>query len=209
MKKGLLILFILAFTGFTGLRSQTVELTGFGGYVLPARWNAYNGSLYFYGNAMYGGSINLGVSRVLDVGFSYTRIDTEVSPESFGSLYYFDNIPVSQNYYMLGFTKNFRVNDKVSPYLRFNLGGVYLSPKESQYYSYWFFAMGADGGVKVYFAERVGLMAQMSLLMPVQYGGFYFYGGTGGSGAGVSMSGTLVDFGFTGGLLFRIGKLHY
>lgn len=206
MKKVILLFSSLFFLGIQGLIAQGIELTGFGGYVLPARWSAYNGSLYFNGNAMYGGSISVGMNRVVDVGFSYTRIDTDVEAEVIGSYYSFEEVPISQNYYMLGFTKNFRVSEIASPYLRFNLGGVYLAPKESDYYSYWFFALGADAGVKVYFHKVVGLMVQAQLLMPVQYGGFYFYGGSGGSGGGVSMSGTLVDFGFTGGLLFRLGK---
>jgi hypothetical protein len=206
MKKLLLLFVLLFIAGLSGLMAQTVELTGFGGYVFPARWSSSYGSLYFNGNAMYGGSLNVGVSRVVDVGFSYTRIDTQVEPEVVGSDYSFSNYQVSENFYMLGVTKNFRINKVASPFVRLNLGGVYLSPKESQYYSYWFFAMGADAGVKVYFSKVIGLMVQAQLMMPVQYGGFYFYGGTGGGGSGVYMSGTLVDFGFTGGLIFRIGK---
>lgn len=199
----------LFIAGLSGLMAQTVELTGFGGYVFPARWSSSYGSLYFYGNAMYGGSLNVGVSRTVDVGFSYTRIDTQIEPEVIGSTYYFDNVPVSENYYLLGITKNFRISEVASPFVRFNMGGVYLSPKESQYYSYWFVAVGADAGVKVYFSKVIGLMVQAQLLLPVQYGGFYFYGGTGGGGTGVYMSGTLVDFGFTGGLFFKIGKQRY
>lgn len=182
--------------------AQTVEITPFGGYVFPARWSAVNGSLYFNGNAQYGGSISLGISRVVDVDFTYNRIDTEIQPEVAGYYTTIDEVPLSLNYYMIGFTKNFRVNPVVSPFIGFNLGGVYLAPKESGYYNYWFFALGADAGVKVYFSKHVGFMAQMQLMMPVQYGGFTFYYG----GGGAYMSSTLVDFGFTGGLVFRLGK---
>lgn len=183
--------------------AQTVEITPFGGYVFPARWSAANGSLYFNGNAQYGGSISLGVSRVVDVDFTYNRIDTEIQPEVAGYYTTIDEVPLSLNYYMIGFTKNFRVNPVVSPFLGFNMGGVYMAPKETGYYNYWFFALGADAGVKVYFSKHVGFMAQMQLMMPVQYGGFTFYYG---GGSGVYMSSTLVDFGFTGGLVFRFGR---
>jgi hypothetical protein len=138
----------------------------------------------------------------MDVDFTYTRIDTKVTPESYG-YGTFDEVPVSENYYMVGFTKNFRVNEVASPFIGFNLGGVYMSPKESGYYSYWFFALGVDGGVKVYFSKHVAFMAQMQLMMPVQYGGFTFYYG----GAGVYVNSTLLDFGFTGGLVFRLGRV--
>ena len=201
MKK-LFFLFFLLVTSQLFLRAQTVEITPFGGYVFPTRWNAANGSLYFDGNAMYGGSISFGISRVVDIDFTYTRIDTKVTAESYG-FGAFDEVPVSENYYMLGFTKNFRVNQIVSPFVGFNIGGVYLAPKESGYYSYWFAAVGLDAGVKVYFSKRVGFMGQMQLNMPVQYGGFTFYYG----GAGVYVNSTLIDFGFTGGLVFRLGRV--
>jgi hypothetical protein len=201
MKK-LFIIFLMLVVSQLFVQAQTVEITPFGGYVFPARWNAANGSLYFDGNAMYGGSISLGVSRVMDVDFTYTRIDTKVTAESYG-YGAFNEVGVSENFYMLGFTKNFRVNETVSPFIGFNLGGVYMSPKESGYYDYWFFALGLDGGVKVYFSKHVGFMAPMQLNMPVQYGGFTFYYG----GTGVYVNSTLLDFGFTGGLVFRLGRV--
>jgi len=39
-----------------------------------------------------------------------------------------------------------------------------------------------------------------------QSGGFSFYYGTGGGGSTVYLNSTLFDFGFTGGLIFRIGR---
>ncbi len=188
------------------VKAQTVEITPFGGYVFPARWSGTYGSLYFNGNAQYGGSISLGVSRTMDIDFTYNRIDTKLSTEYTGDFYYqTEDVPVSENYYMLGFTKNFRINEVVSPFIGLNFGGVYMSPKDTQYYSYWFAAFGADAGVKVYFSKHVGFMAQMQLMMPIQYGGFTFYYG---GGSGLYVSSTLLDFGFTGGLVFRIGKVN-
>lgn len=43
--------------------------------------------------------------------------------------------------------------------------------------------------------------------MPVQGTAFSMFAGTGGSGAGVSVYSTLFQFGFTGGLIFRLGKV--
>lgn len=205
MKK--IFLVMLMFTGlhaFSQVRS--FEITPFGGYVFPARWNAANGSLYFQGNAQYGGIFSVGISRVVDVSFIYNRIDTKVTPETYVFPYTYDDVSISENYYMIGFTKNFRVNEIVSPFASFNLGGCYLAPKGSGYYNYWFFSVGADAGVKVYFSKYVGIRLQAQLMMPVQYGGFSFYYGPGGGGSTVYMNSTLLDFGFTGGLIFRLGK---
>jgi hypothetical protein len=203
MKK-IVFLFLMLVMGPLMLRAQNIEITPFGGYVFPARWNASNGSLYLDGNAQYGGMISIGMSRVVDVEFMYNRIDTKATPEVIG--YNIDNIPLSQNYYMIGINKNFRVNEIVAPYAGMSLGGVYFAPKESGYYNYWFFAMGLDAGVKVYFSKVVGLRLQAQLLMPIQGGGFSFYYGSGGGGSNVYVTSTLFDFGFTGGLIFRLGK---
>ena len=203
MKRTLLTLLIL-FSALFLAQAQRVEITPFGGYVFPTRWNASNGSLYFYGNAQYGGILDIGMSRVVDIELMYNRIDTKASSEAIG--YPYDDVPLSENYYMVGVTKNFRVNPTVSPFLGMSLGGLYLAPKTSQYYSYWFFAMGVNGGAKIYFNKFVGIRLQAQLLMPVQSGGFSFYYGTGGGGSTVYLNSTLFDFGFTGGLIFRIGR---
>jgi hypothetical protein len=203
MKKLYLIVFLLITRSFVTV-GQSVEVTPFGGYVFPYSWNGYNGSIYFDGNAQYGGIIGIATSRVVDFEFMYNRIDTKAEVDIYGA--YHDQFNVSKNYYMIGGTKNFRVNETVSPYLGLKLGGVYMAPKETSYYSYWFFALGLDGGVKFYLNKVVGLRLQAQLLIPVQGGGFTFYYGSGGGGTSAYVTSTMLDFGFTGGLIFRLGK---
>jgi hypothetical protein len=203
MKRILLSLLIVAGISLTTF-AQGIEITPFGGYVFPTRWNAYNGSLYFNGAAQYGGYVSVGVNPVMDVSFMYNRIDTKAEPEIYGIRT--SGVSLSENYYMIGFTQNFRVKPNISPFASLNLGGVYYAPKESGYYSYWFFAMGLDAGAKIYFNDVIGLRLQAQLMMPVQSGGLSFYYGSGGGGSSVNLQSTMVNFGFTGGLIFRINK---
>ena len=204
MKKIFLLLLMLSISPAL-IQAQHVEITPFGGYVFPVTWNGSNGSIYFHGNAQYGGMVNIGVSRVIDVDLIYNRIDTKADPAIVGVT--FDQLPLSINYFMVGFTKNFRINDMVSPFLGLNMGACLLAPKSSEYYDYWFFAAGIQGGVKFYFSKVVGLRLQAQVMMPVQGQGFYFYYGSYGGGSGYTFSSPLVDFGFTGGLIFRIGQI--
>ena len=201
MKKLFPVSVLLILMNFSTI-GQTVEITPFGGYVFASRWSGPNGSIRFDDAAMYGGILSVGVNPVSNVSFTYTRIDTKARPDYYG--YSTNNVALSQNYYMVGFTRNFPVNEHVSPFASINLGGVYFAPKESGYYNYWFFAMGADAGAKIYFNDVIGIRLQAQLMFPVQYGGFSFYFGSGGSS--VNVSSTMVDFGFTGGLIFRLGK---
>ena len=204
MKK-LFLLSILLFTVCFFASAQKVELTPFGGYVFPTHWNGSNGSVHFDGNAQYGGMLSLKVSRVTDVDFIYNRIDTKAYADIAG-YGYGETVGISENFYMLGVTKNFPVNEKVSPFLSFNMGGVYMAPKETDYYSYWFFALGIDGGAKIYLSKAIGIRLQAQLMMPLQGGGFSFYYGTGGGGTSAYLTAPLLNFGFTGGLIFRLGR---
>lgn len=211
MRKYIILLAALVCIPFI-LKSQTVEVTPFGGYVFPGTMSADGGDVYFRGNGQYGGMISIGVSRVMDIDLIYNRSDTkaDINIYSWNNSYNYDVVPVSINYMHVGFTKNFRVNPIVSPFVGMSLGACLFYPKDdvTQHYSEaWFFSMGISGGAKVYFSKRVGLRIQAQALVPVQGSGFYLFAGTGGSGSGVSVYSSLVQFGFTGGLIFRLGRI--
>ncbi|PQB05586.1 hypothetical protein BST85_12270 [Aureitalea marina] len=67
------------------------------------------------------------------------------------------------------------------------------------------FAFSFKAGLNIMFSEVVGLNLQGNLLFPVSWGGVYVAGGPGGIGGGVSVSGTTIIGGFSGGLVFRLG----
>lgn len=196
------------------IQAQGVELTGFGGYVFGSTLQASGGDVHFLGNAQYGGMLSIPVSRVVDVDLIYNRIDTKADVNVYGmyNSYMYDEVPLSINYMHVGFTKNFRVKPVVSPFVSLNLGACMFYPKEDSskdftYQEAWFFSMGLDAGAKVYFSKRVGLRLQAQMLVPVQGAGFSMFVGSGGGGTGVSVYSTMVQFGFTGGLIFRMGKV--
>jgi len=67
--------------------------------------------------------------------------------------------------------------------------------------------MGLNAGAKVYFSKRVRLRLQGQMMIPYQGGGYTMYIGTGGTGGSVSFYSTLVQLGFTGGLIFSVGRV--
>jgi hypothetical protein len=202
--KQLLLLIISAFFFPVLLFAQRVELTPFGGYVFAGRMDASNGYIRFKDNAQYGGMLSIAVSRVMDIDLIYNRSDTKAEVNVYD--YPYEEVPLSINYMQLGFTKNFRVNPTVSPFVGFNLGACLMAPKE-KYMDAWFFSMGMDAGAKIYFSKRVGLRLQAQAYIPIEASGFTFFVGTGGAGGGVSVYSSLVQFGFTGGLIFRLGHI--
>lgn len=187
------------------LQSQTVEISPFGGFVFASRMTGSEGYAYFPGNAQYGGMVSVGVSRVFDFDFLYNRIDTKAQMNFYN--YPYEETALSINYMNIGFTKNFRVNPTVSPFVGFNIGACLMAPKTGQYADYWFFSMGLNGGAKIYFSKVFGIRLQAQALVPIQASGFSFMVGTGGSSGGISVYSTMVQFGFTGGLIFRLGRV--
>jgi hypothetical protein len=190
--------------------AQSVEVTPFGGYVFGGTMNGDYGEVYIYDNAQYGGMISFAISRVMDVDLIYNRSDTKAQINYYNNVGYLKpslEIPLSINYIQVGFTKNFRVNPVVSPFVGFNIGACDFAPKED-YADAWFFSVGMNAGAKIYFAKRIGLRLQAQGYVPVQGTAFSMFVGTGGSSAGVSVYSTLFQFGFTGGLIFRLGKVH-
>jgi hypothetical protein len=205
MKK-IVLLIVTAVIMTTAIHAQRVELTPFGGYVFGGTMNTDGGNIYFNGNGQYGGMISVRVSRVVDVDLIYNRSDTKGVINNSYWVISTKDVPLSINYIHIGFTKNFRVNPTVSPFLGFNAGTCIFAPKQD-YSDTWLFSMGLIGGAKVYLSNRIGLRFQAQLLMPIQGAGFNVFVGSGGASTGVSTYSTLAQFGFNGGLIFRLGRI--
>ena len=111
------------------------------------------------------------------------------------------------NYMNIGFTKNFRISHTVSPFVGLNVGACLMAPKSSGYMDDWFFDIGLNAGAKIYIGKHFGIRLQAQAMTPIQSAGFSFFVGSGGSGAGMSVSSTMIQCGFTGGLIFRLGHV--
>ena len=207
MKKTILLLAVMICLPFI-IFAQRVEVTPFGGYVFPGTMQGDYGDVYLNGNAQYGGMISIAISRVMDVDLLYNRSDTKAGITYFNLVnnLSYQEVPLSINYMHVGFTKNFRVNPTVSPFVGFNIGACLFAPKDD-YADAWFFSMGLNAGAKIYFSKRVGLRLQAQCLVPAQGTAFSMFIGSGGPSGGVSVYSTLFQFGFTGGLIFRLGKI--
>lgn len=209
MKKSILLFAAVICIPFL-MNAQNVEVTPFGGYVFGGNMQGDYGDVHIDDNAQYGGMISFAVSKVMDVDLIYNRSDTKAHVNYFTYNGYAQpslEIPLSINYMQIGFTKNFRVNPKVSPFVGFNLGACDFAPKED-YSDAWFFSVGMNAGAKIYFSNRIGLRLQAQGYIPVQGTAFSMFVGTGGASGGVSVYSTLFQFGFTGGLIFRLGQIN-
>ena len=86
------------------------------------------------------------------------------------------------------------------------MGAVLMAPKQ-EYHDVWFFLIGLNAGAKIYVGKRIGFKVQGQLFMPIQGSGFTMFVGGGGPSGGVSLYGTMVQAGISGGLILRLGRI--
>jgi len=202
----------LALMVFVTGYSQTVEIIPSYGYQFGSKLNYGPNYLKAKDSDQYGISVGYGMDENLIIGLSYTRMSTElrirdriVSPsENRLSDLNFD-------WFLLGATRYFQPG-KVRPFAGGGLGLVVISPKNVNttiatrgLSSSTRLAFNFKAGVNIMFSDRVGLNLQGNLFLPVQWGGIYIAGGSGGVSSGVSAGTTTIMGGISGGLVFMLG----
>ena len=103
-------------------------------------------------------------------------------------------------------------NEKIIPFGGASLGLAVFTPSnpnldivERSLNSTTRFAFAINGGIKIMASERVGIRLQGQLLVPVEWGGIYIGGGSGGVSSGVSLGSTILMGAFSGGIVIGLG----
>lgn len=205
------LLFSLLIAYFNG-NSQSVEIIPSYGYQFGTKLNYGPNYLKATDSDQFGLSVAYGLDDNLKIGLSYTRMGTElrirdriVSPsENRLSDLNFD-------WFQLGATRYFQTG-KVRPFGGGGLGFVVISPQDVNRLiaprgldSTTRFAVSFKGGVNIMFSDHVGLNLQGNLFLPVEWGGVYVSGGSGGVSTGASVGTTTIMGGFSAGLVFMLG----
>jgi len=199
--KRIIFLILLGGIFLSSTMAQSVELTGFYGYMVNTDLKTYYGNFSMDDAANYGGILSVEVSPDVFAEFLYNRTDTDFR-------YTFDNstepMDVSTEYYQLGGLRSMG-SGKVKPFAAVSLGAArfYLKESYGQFSedALWAFATTVGLGAKVFLNDKLGIRVQARMDLPMRAEGFYI--GTGGTG------GTFVvpvwQFDFTGGLFLRLG----
>jgi hypothetical protein len=91
------------------------------------------------------------------------------------------------SWYHLGVRQRFATSEKVVPFAGISLGLTHFNLDSSPTrYNETALSFGLQAGTNLYLSERIGLRFHGRLNLPVQFNGFGFYAGTGGSGVGAS-----------------------
>jgi opacity protein-like surface antigen len=205
MKKALItsvILFIAA-AGY----SQHLSVNAFGGYTFRDKINFGNAYAYINGGGIWGASVE-GVNAQgsgLELLYQYqsTAIPIYLSPGN--SLQAANNNSVV-SYLLLNFEQYLMNNPKIQPYGGIGLGAAFYKGDYAGTTSATKFAWDLKAGIKFKASSAVGIKIGAQLLGSAQATGTAFYSpGYGYPPYAYTTYATILQFGFTGGLVFDFG----
>ena len=194
-----------------------VEIGGFGGWLWTGSIPAWRQDIKVSDKANYGVTLGVKVREEMQVEFEWNHTENSATfrEYSLGGIPEGDpvNMPLTLNYYMLGFNYLVPYNEPLVPYGLLNVG--ILATKSAgtdnlRSESNTWFTAGLGGGLRYYLNDRIGIRLQARLLLPMQFGGVGFGCGIGtgggGCGAGVSTYTSIIQGDFTGGIVLKLGS---
>jgi len=212
MKK-LIIVALVLFT--TQEICAQVEIGAFGGWLWTGSIPAYRQDIKVSDKGNYGITAGFRIHDEMIVEFEWNHTENSASFYEYnigGGFGDYQNVPMTLNYYLLGFNYLMTQNEPVVPYGLVNIGMLNIKSDEFSNYqsnSVNYFTMGLGGGLRYYLSDRIGIRLQARLLLPMQFGGVGFGCGigTGGAncGAGVSTYTNIIQGDFTGGIVLKLG----
>lgn len=202
MSKFRLLLTVVISIGAIPLMGQ-IKLTPFVGYTIQDKVYGYYGDMTIGDGMHFGGTLSKEMSSQMSVDLTYSYQSTSFGLKDYSSIT--NNLSGtykgSVSYLMLGSTHSPDFTAKVAPYAGVMVGAAIFSSKEI-ISEKWKFAVGLKLGAIVHVNDKIGIVLQTQLMVPVQGIGVYF--GTGG--AGVSTSSSATQLGFTGGVEIKLGN---
>ena len=213
MKKTILIALLLL--GTQEIFAQ-VELGGFGGWLWTGSIPAYRQDIKVSDKGNFGITAGYQLRDEMLVNFEWNHTENSATFREYligGALGDVINVPLTLNYYLLGFNYLATFNEPLVPYGLVNIGILNAkSHGENPAYrdsNNWFTA-GLGGGLRYYLSDRIGIKLQARILLPMQFGGVGFGCGIGtgggGCGAGVSTYTNIIQGDFTGGIVLKLGE---
>ena len=199
-----LSLLLIALTG--SLVAQNIELTPYTSYHFGGKINYYGGDAKFNDGQNYGIGLNIKTSFGASVQLEYMRQSTSFKYRHIEYTdYNYITHPVDMDWYQIAFLKYVEYG-KLEPYGGISLGALNFLPRTNEVDETWKFAMTAQVGIKYFINDKIGIRLHARMLMPIQWGGFGIYAGSGGVSTGVSAGSYIVQGDLGGGLVFRLGK---
>jgi hypothetical protein len=200
MKKTLItsVILIIAAAGY----SQHLSVNAFGGYEFRDKLNFGNAYAYLNGGGFWGASVEGVNQQGTGVELLYQYQSTNIPAYTYPG-----NVPQNPgqtgavvSYLLLNFEQYMMNNPKIQPYGGIGLGAAFYKGDFPQAASTTKFAWDLKAGIKFKASSSVGFKIGAQLLGSAQATGTAFY-----YGYAYTTYATILQFGFTGGLVFDFG----
>jgi len=205
LKKPALLLFLFLLTCLEGI-SQSFEITPFSGYTFDHSFPIYGGRAKLGGGQTFGGMLGFQIQEniELETFYSYQSGTSTARSSSIQGDVRTNN---SAHYILIGANRLFSNSSQVTFFSGLKMGAGILSFQNNEFNDISRFAVGINGGMKYFASDRVGLRLQANLMMPISnVGGSLWWSPGSGTSVGLSSFSSVIQFGFTGGIVFRLSK---
>lgn len=186
------------------LSAQTVSLQAFTGYQFFGSAYTYDGQLVIQPSNVLGGGLEFGLNRRIGFNAIYLYQNTDVNLRRSGMFYDEHLLELDVHYVMLGSTYHHETTSKLTPFGGLMFGLSIMEPKEAYRNSEIFFAVGAQGGVRLSLNEVLGINFRGQFLAPLSGFGAALWCGTGGCDVGLSSTSTIVQMNVMAGLDIKL-----
>lgn len=197
---------ILLFIWFLSLEAlaQHVEITPFTGYTFNHGFPIFGGRAKLGGGQTFGGMIGIPLGNSMEIETSYSFQSGTTTANSTAIR---NDVSVKTNvhYILIGANRLFPTSSQITLFSGAKIGAGIVGFPSNEFDAISRLAVGLNGGMKYMASEKVGIRLQANLMMPINnVGGNLWW--SPGSGTSVWVSGwsSVIQFGFTGGLIFRL-----
>lgn len=183
--------------------AQSIEITPFTGYTFDHIFPILNGRARLGGGQTFGGMLGFQVNDFLEIETLYSY-QAGTSTARSASIQNDVRVRTNAHYAMIGANRLFPTSPQMAFFTGLKVGAGILSFPNDNYRDFRRFAVGLNGGMKYFVSDNIGIRLQANLMMPISNVGANLWWSPGaGTSVGVGGWSSVIQFGFTGGLIFR------
>ena len=203
MKK-LLVIILISVVSIFEIQAQGLEITPITGYTFPASYRITSGTARLGDGQNWGGNLGFALNDFMEIELSYNYMATRATASS-PLISNRVDVRTNVHYAMIGANRLFPTSDAMTFFAGFKMGTGTLAFPDREYNNVTKFSWGIQGGMKYFATDRIGIRMQANLMMPVlAAGGSLWWSPGSGTAVGISTFSPIVQFGFTGGIIFRL-----
>ncbi len=188
------------------INAQSLDLYGFSGYTFGHSFPIDGGRAKIYDGHTFGGAVGIALDENYSIELLYSRQPSRGTAQFTRSNVRYDE-PIASNYVLIGGQRYFSIAENAQLFSGLKIGSAVFSSRRNNFDNYVKFAGGLSGGVRYFITEEVGLRMQAHLLFPITNLGANLWWNPGaGTSVGVTSYTSIVQFGFTGGMVLRLNN---